>query len=192
MSGQVSEEGSHDSPDDLVRRAAGRDAEAFAGLIARYERTALSLAYAVTRDADAAGDVTQDAFLRAWQRLGELKDPARFGGWLCGIVRNLAADAVRRRRVRWRPLRLAASADDASPADDLARVEEAQRIDQSLAALDETTRSAVVLRYYEGLSSKRIAELLDLSPAAVDMRLSRARAELRSMLEPRMNADGHR
>ena len=52
----------------------------------------------------------------------------------------------------------------------------------AIVCADEQTRTAVVLRYYENLSSRQIGELLELSPAAVDMRLSRARAELREKL----------
>lgn len=176
------------SLEELVAQARSGDADAFAELIRRHERTALSIAYSTVQDASAAGDVTQDAFLRAWQRLGELKEPGRFGAWVCRIVRNLAADHTRRRSnqrafgsIDGMPIEdIAPIAMD--PADELGREEVRRRIDEALATLDETTRSAVVLRYYDGLPSKRIGELLDLSPAAVDMRLSRARTELRGKL----------
>jgi RNA polymerase sigma factor (sigma-70 family) len=173
------------SPQELVLQARCGDTTAFAALIALYERTALAVAYATLGDASGAGDVAQEAFLRAWQRLGELKEPARFGAWLTRIVRNLAADQIRRR-----PFQQLESTDvlesiepcRADPTADLDKAETRGRIDEALATLDETTRSAVVLRYYDGLPSKRIGELLNLSPAAVDMRLSRARAELRDKL----------
>ncbi|HTK74162.1 MAG TPA: sigma factor, partial [Gemmataceae bacterium] len=74
----------------LVRRSQQKDPSAFTELIRRYERAALSIAYASLGDADRAGDVVQDAFVRAWERLGDLNEPARFGAWFCGIVRNLA------------------------------------------------------------------------------------------------------
>jgi RNA polymerase sigma factor (sigma-70 family) len=100
------------------------------------------------------------------------------------MVRNLAIDERRKR-----PLRLVGEfvenldrphAD--CPSQKAERDETRSRIQAALDGLDELTRSAVVLRYYENLSSKEIAELLDLTPAAVDMRLSRARAELKSRL----------
>src|SRR5687768_2005149 len=80
----------------LVSRARRGDREAFADLVRRYERTALAVAYAATGDASSAGDATQEAFLRAWQRLGALKDDEKFATWLCGIVRNVAVDISRR------------------------------------------------------------------------------------------------
>src|SRR6476469_4597919 len=80
---------------ELIRRAKRSDRAAFGALIDRYERTALAVAYAQTRDANRAGDVVQDAFLKAWQKLGGLEDPSRFAPWLCGIVRNAAIDQQR-------------------------------------------------------------------------------------------------
>jgi RNA polymerase sigma-70 factor (ECF subfamily) len=64
----------------------------------------------------------------------------------------------------------------------MSRRERHDMIAAALDTLDEVSRSAVVLRYYDGLSSKQIGELLDLAPAAVDMRLTRARRVLRDRL----------
>src|SRR5690349_16980615 len=95
---------------ELVERARRKDASAFAVLIRLYERVALSVAFGVLGDSTAAGDVVQDAFVRAWDRLPDLREPERFGTWLCGIVRNLAVDAVRRRKPT-EPIEAAAGAD---------------------------------------------------------------------------------
>ena len=173
---------------ELVERARRKDAQAFTTLIRLYERVALSVAFGVVGDSAAAGDITQDAFLRAWERLGDLREPERFGTWLCGIVRNLAVDAIRRRR----PTEPLAGQEPASmerwthdPVDEAGRRERHARVAAAIEALDEVSRPVVVLRYYEGLSSKQIGELLEVTPAAVDMRLSRARKQLRVLLEER-------
>ncbi|HXE55412.1 MAG TPA: sigma-70 family RNA polymerase sigma factor [Tepidisphaeraceae bacterium] len=170
---------------ELVERARRKDAGAFASLISRYERVALSVAYGVVGDAAAAGDVTQDAFVRAWERLADLREPERFGTWLCGIVRNLAVDCLRRQK----PAQSLGTDEPASeerwthnPVDEIGRRESRARVAAALASLDEISRPVVVLRYYEGLSSKQIGELLEISPQAVDMRLSRARKQLRFLL----------
>ena len=70
------------------------------------------------------------------------------------------------------------------PATASEQADTAARVQAALAGLDEVTRTAVVLRYYDGLSAKEIGELLELSSAAVDMRLSRARGLLRDRLAP--------
>jgi RNA polymerase sigma factor (sigma-70 family) len=178
---------------DLVRHArrhhhpstsvAKDPAVAFAALVRRFERTALAVAFACCGDAALAGDITQEAFLRAWRRLGDLSDEAKFGPWLCGIVRHLSADARRRGRGRHAvPLDAAGAGEVVDPAATLDRMEQADMINWALRQLDEISRTAVVLRYYENLSSVEIAELIDATPAAVDMRLSRARRTLRDLL----------
>jgi RNA polymerase sigma-70 factor (ECF subfamily) len=173
------------SVEELVGRARLHDAEAFAELIRRFEGLALSIAYARTRNPADAGDVVQESFLRAWQRLDSLEDPSRFSHWLGRMVRNLAIDHVRRKR----PLALDTSIDiaDVSPnsgaSAGLEQSEQRGKINTALDTLDELSRTCVVMRYYENMSSKEIAAVLDLTPAAVDMRLSRARTQLRDKLD---------
>ncbi|MGN6369551.1 MAG: RNA polymerase sigma factor [Phycisphaerae bacterium] len=172
---------------ELVSRARNRSAgdsdaaDAFATLIERFERAALAVAYALLHDPDRAGDAVQDAFLRAWQELPKLLDENRFGGWLMQIVRNAAIDQRRRIKPTAAEFPDIASAGP-DPAAATAERERDAQVKAALETLDETTRTAVMLRYYEGLSAKEIAELLDLSPPAVDMRLSRGRALLREKL----------
>jgi RNA polymerase sigma-70 factor (ECF subfamily) len=164
----------------MVIAAQRGDRAAFAMLVKMFERSALAMAYAVVGDASGAGDVTQDAFLRAWQKLHTLDDPNRFGAWLARIVRNRAADQLRGGR---RNVSIDNAQDVADPANDLEHAERRRLIDAAMMQLDELTRSAMALRYYENLGSREIAGLLGLSASAVDMRLSRGRAELRDKLE---------
>ena len=189
--------------EEVVRRAQRKDAAAFAQLIARHERAALAVAFGVLCDATAAGDVVQEAFVRAWERLADLKEPARFGPWLCGIVRNMGIDALRRSRNEPTAASAAPARRDArvgrdgpgggpvghggngycpDPSEDLTRRERDQAVAAALDTLDDVSRSAVVLRYYDGMSSKQIGDLLGLAPAAVDMRLTRARRQLKEKL----------
>lgn len=166
---------------EWVFQARQGNADAFAMLIERFERSALAVAYALLHDADRAGDAVQEGVLRAWQELPRLQEAGRFGGWLMQIVRNAAIDLRRRRKPT-----VAEFPDVAAETPDPAlRSEEQERdaqIQGALMELDETTRMAVTLRYYDGLSAKEIAEILEVSPASVDMRLSRARGQLREKL----------
>lgn len=172
-----------DAAIDLVRRARLQQPGAFAQLIGRYERAALAVAFGVLRDGDAAGDATQDAFLKAWQKLDTLKDDGRFGPWLVGIVRNVAMDHRRKRRPG-AELEENVPCPGPGPSDELPERESRDALARAIDKLDETSRAAVLLRYYDELGSREIGLLLDLSPAAVDMRLSRARQQLREMLNP--------
>ena len=180
---------------DLVRRAQKRDAEAFTALIQRFERMALSVAYAAIGDGHAAGDAVQDGFAKAWEKLADLKEPGRFGTWLSGIVRNGAIDQRRRARLAPKPVldRMPEAATPApgrfagrdwaeDPADQLEAKEEQELLESAIADLDETSRTAVVLRYFKGMSSKEIGEVLEINATAVDMRLSRARQQIKQRL----------
>lgn len=182
-----------ESLEELVRRAKEGDRAAFASLIQRFERTALSVAYGALGDAHLAGDVTQEAFLKAWRRLGDLKEDARFGSWFCGIVRNLAIDHRRRLKVR---SAVDPQLDEArhvvDPASVVDEQERREHVRSALESLDEVTRMIVVLRYYEGLSSKQIGERMELSPGAVDMRLTRARQALHEKLKPAIDPEHRR
>jgi RNA polymerase sigma-70 factor (ECF subfamily) len=171
----------------LVERARQNDPAAFAQLLRIYQRMCLSVAFKVLSDSSAANDVCQDAFIKAWQRLADLREPGHFGTWLCGIVRNLAVDLVRRRK-RAESLGLtttpAAKAQrwTLDPVDDVCRRESRDMLAGALATLDEPARTALTMRYYDRLPSKKIALALGISADAVDMRLIRARKRLRDAL----------
>ena len=172
---------------ELVQRAQAGDAAAYAALIRRYERAAIAVVYAVTAHGESVGDVVQEALMKAWKSIGDLREPDRFGPWFVAILRRTALRERRRlRRSRMEPLpemelEHGQAADPVQGADEQ---ETRSRIHAALDGLDETSRTAVVLRYYEGLPSKEIGQLLGLSPAAIDMRLARARARLSQMLAP--------
>ena len=175
---------------DLVSRARRGDGSAFAELIRRHERLALGVAFGVLHDAQLAGDVVQEAFVKAWRRLDALAQDGSFASWLCGIVRNLSVDQRRRKRLAVCGIEEARGEADgraADPPDEINRREQRDRVAAALQTLDELTRSAVVLRYYDNRSSKEIGELLGLSAAAVDMRLMRGRQALKDKLAFEVN-----
>src|SRR5436190_23583090 len=70
----------------------------FAGLVARYQGAVCAVAYSVLRDRARSEEVAQDAFLLAWQKLPGMSPAPALPGWVCGIARNLARNAARRRK----------------------------------------------------------------------------------------------
>ena len=165
----------------LVRRAAAGDAGAFGALVDRHERAALAVAYAVTGRAASAADAVQEACLRAWRKRATLAEPDKFRPWLLHIVRRCAVDLVRRSG-RERPTP-DGDLPAPTPADPLLRRERHDAVRAALDGLDEATRLALVLRFYDERSSREIADVLGCSPAAVDMRLKRGRDKLREVLK---------
>jgi RNA polymerase sigma-70 factor (ECF subfamily) len=161
---------------EVLVRAREGEAEAFALIYDRYSRFIHSYAYRLLGNQTQADDVTQDTFLRAWQRLGQLRDDSRLESWLYAIASNLCTDVLRRRRlISWLPLgpKHEALPDDCSElAGALAEHDLVRRV---LRDLPPTYAVPLVLRHVEGFSCPEIAEILDISVDNVWQRLSRAR-----------------
>jgi RNA polymerase sigma-70 factor (ECF subfamily) len=162
------------------------DPEAFRALVAETTGTVFRLAVALSGDRDEAADVTQETYVRAWERLDELRDGAAALGWLCRIARNVAHD---RRRSWWSRIRAPleeAAADPAPPerAPDasLAAAERAAAVRAALAKLPEKHRVVLALREVEGLSYEEIAVAVAIPVGTVESRLHRARAALAKRL----------
>jgi RNA polymerase sigma-70 factor (ECF subfamily) len=170
------------APDDeFVRATLAGDLEAFARLVERHRELVLRLAARIVGEDDAE-DVAQDAFLRAYHRLGRWRGEAPFRVWLLQIAHNSAIDALNRRRVASVPLdegvHEMADADERTPAARLEASERRRRLDIKLKALSPPHRTVLVLRDVEGLSYEEIASVAEMPLGSVKARLHRARAEL--------------
>ena len=127
---------------------------------------------------DDAEDVVQEAVLRAFLSLSQLREPARFESWLCGIALNVAKMRLRRAATETRVL-AAAGATLYAPED-----EPLEDVRDGVQLLPPAQRDAVLLHYVDGLSCDEVAAALGSTPGAVRVRLHRARAELRRRLAP--------
>ena len=160
------------------------DAGAFEYLVRQFQGSLVAMAYARLGDWQQSEDLAQQSFVVAWQKRLELTDCGRFGAWLRGILRNLIANARRRRTERPRG---ASSGDPSerlpdmrpSPLHAAIENEEHRLLHQVLESLPESYREPLVLFYFEGESVLRVAELLELSPDAVKQRLQRGRKMLK-------------
>jgi len=173
--------------DQLWRLSCAGDREAFGQLVERYQSLLCSLAYSHCGDLARSEDLAQDTFVIAWRRLGELREPAKLRAWLCGIVRNLAANASRREWRRGGPAEpLEAIPEQTTPEEDPAAQavthEEAALLWRSLAGLSATYREPMVLFYRQGRSVAEVAQAMELTEEAVKQRLTRGRAMLRDEL----------
>ena len=172
---------------ELVRQVLGGRREAFADLVRRHQDYAYGTAIGMLSDFELARDVVQEAFFRACRDLHKLQDPARFRGWLAGIVKNTACQAIRELgRVRRMAADLARSAkahDPApGPAESVQAAEDRALVQQALATLNEKNREAVSLFYVDGLSYADIADYLGVTESTVLGRLQRGRGQLRKEL----------
>ncbi|RMF84002.1 MAG: sigma-70 family RNA polymerase sigma factor [Planctomycetota bacterium] len=169
------------------------DRSAFAELYDRRARLVRALCYDATRDLDAAADLTQEVFLRAYRDLGRLRDPDKFTPWLVGIARQVCREWRRsRRRERERLCELARvrqgeGATAPPPGDELSDLREAiaratSRGSRAGSSLTEKERLALHAFYLQGRSAEEARNVLGLSRSGFYRVLSRACERLRQML----------
>ena len=165
------------------------DASAFDALFARWARPLLRYLERMVRDAGAAEELVQEAFLRVYRARERYEPDARFSTWLYRIATNLALNELR--RPRRRDPHDSLDAPDAQPlaagsppadeeVDARRRVE---RLELALAELPERQRAALWLTAVEGLSYAEVAESLEISESAVKALVHRARSGLADRLE---------
>jgi RNA polymerase sigma-70 factor (ECF subfamily) len=176
---------------DLIARARDGNFFAFEEIVKRYQRRVYATAMRIVRRHDVADDVVQEAFLRAHQNLGRFDLERPFGPWICRIAANLAVNHVRSPESREEGLPEAHAETPAAGAGPLAGVldDEARRVlSRALDGLSADQRAVFVLRVFDELSYKEIAEALEISIGTVMSRLSRGRERLREALAPYLGA----
>ncbi|NLY49395.1 MAG: RNA polymerase sigma factor [Firmicutes bacterium] len=149
-------------------------------------------AYMVTRNREQAEDATQEAFLKAFQRLDSLEEPKKFGAWVRAIVVRSAIDILRRNKglvpaeepedfPQGMPVHLATLL---LPEEELERAELRTKVREAIRALAPAQQQVVTLKYYHGLKDLEIAELLQVSVGTVKSRAHRALQTLERRLAP--------
>ena len=169
----------------LVGRARLGDTAAFEALLRRHFRAAYAVAMAQLGEEGDAEDACQDAFVRCWERIGECREPERFGAWLLRVVRNTAHNRREHRAVRAaEPLEAGEGVRDVGgPEVDLERGELATILRAALARLRDTPREVVLLHDVEGWRHADVAALLGISETMSRRHLSDARRALRELLK---------
>jgi RNA polymerase sigma-70 factor (ECF subfamily) len=171
----------------LIARIAGGEPHRFGVLVDRYQRRLWWMCLRMLGDPDEADEAVQEAFVRAWERLGEFDPAQRFYPWVFTIARNRCRNVLRRRRT-WGfvslsgvdPPAIAARDEAGSGAED---GELARALEDCLAELPDDQREAFDLRHGEGFRYAEIAAVLEVPEGTVMSRLHRAREKLRDCLE---------
>lgn len=166
----------------LVDRSRAGDHDAFRQLYEANVDRIYRLTYRMAGDDDLARDYTQEAFVRAFQRLHQFRGDSTFSTWLHSIAVSVTLNGLRkvqRRRKRERSL------DEAPPL--VARAERVepdlkQRLREAIEKLPEIYKTVFLMHDLEGYNHREIAETLDVAEGTSKARLSRARAKLREML----------
>ena len=185
----------------LVEWAKGGDLQAFEELVARYRDRAYLRAYSIMRNEDLAVDLSQNAWVKAWQRLAQFHGDASFATWLNRIVTNLCLDELRRqKRARMDsieeieeatgPVENRMEIEEVDPMERIAREELRERIDAAMDKLSDNHRTVLVLYEYEQLEYKQIAEKMGTSIGTVMSRLFYARKKMAALLGETLKRDG--
>ena len=178
-----------DAADDaaVIERVLAGDVDEYEKLVRRYQTALYRYAVAMILDHDAAADMVQDTFIRAYTNLRRCRDRERFAAWVFQTLRNRCLDYLK--DIRRRNVRL----DDESPLIDTAQspsdiVERKQlqaRLREALSTLPEAQREAFVMHYVEDIPYEEMSELLNARVSALKMRVMRARETLSAALRSR-------
>lgn len=166
---------------DLVAKSRRGNVEAYNLLVSRWEKRVYNYLLRLVRDRDDALDLTQEAFLKAFQNVGKLEDASRFGPWLFRIAHNEAFSLLRRRRPE---------ADTEPPPEAggqsyrMFPIELSLAVESALGRLSSDQREAVVLKIYQGFKFEEMAEILSCPVSTVKSRLYTALDLLKDTLAP--------
>ena len=172
----------------LIQRVLDGDDAAFSVLVGKYQRSVHALAWRKIGDFHIAEDITQEAFLKAYQRLSTLKEPQSFASWLYVITANQCKAWLRKKRTWIQSLEDTSSAELEKAtysghiiAENEQMTEETQRevVKELLAKLQESDRTVITLYYLGGMTYEEISNFLGVSVGAIKSRLHRARQRLK-------------
>jgi RNA polymerase sigma-70 factor (ECF subfamily) len=179
--------------DALVKSARRGDMKAFEELVARHRDKIFARAVSMMRNEDDAIDLSQEAWVKGWQRLKQFQGESSFATWMTRIVINLCLDQLRRQK-RHRTESIQEMDDESSgverqmpvvtvnPTERLERGELRKKIDGAMGKLSEEHRTVLVLHEFEEMGYKEIARAVDCSIGTVMSRLFYARRKMAVLL----------
>lgn len=170
----------------IVAAVRSGEHDAFADLVDRHgDRLYASLYHLANRDPDVAAELTQEAFIRAFERLDRFAGHSTFFTWLYRLARNRALDLLTRRRPQALDDSILANTavDERRPDAGLEQHETTAQVQAALARLEPWQREIILLRDFDDLGYPAIAAALEIAEGTVKSRLNRARQALRQALE---------
>ena len=189
--------GERDPDAELMLRVKQGDAVAFEELVDKYKQPVTNLVARILRDPSEAEDIAQNVFVQVFKSADRYRVEARFSTWLFTIARNLSLNEIRRRsRHPAESLDAAENPEDdstgrqfedrknSSAPDLLLRDELSAKVEQSLAALPENQRTAILLFKEKDMSYEEISKILDCSLSATKSLIHRGRESLKQKLKP--------
>jgi RNA polymerase sigma-70 factor (ECF subfamily) len=166
---------------DLIAKARQGDVEAYNLLVSRWEKRIFNYLLRLVSNREDALDISQETFLKAYQNLRKLDDPARFSAWLFRIAHNEAFSLLRRRRPE---TELAGEPRPPELGPRMLPMELSLAVESALKLLSADQREAVLLKVYQGFKFEEMAEILECPVSTVKSRLYTALDLLKTTLAP--------
>ena len=166
---------------DLIAKARKGDVEAYNLLVSRWEKRVFNYLLRLVNHREDALDLSQDVFLKAYQNLPKLEDPAKFAGWLFRIAHNEAFSLLRRRRP---DVELTGEPRPTETGGRLLPMELSLAVESAMRRLNQDQRAAVLLKVYQGFKFDEMAEILGCPVSTVKSRLYTALDVLKTVLAP--------
>ena len=176
---------------ELIVREKQGDIQAFEPLIEAYEKQIYHLCLRMTGNPEDARDLTQESFLKAWQKLGQYHVESAFSTWLYRLSSNLCIDFLRQQKRRTvfsltteedTGEELEVASVDPSPEEIVLQMDDHRAVADAMKELDEDHRLILTLRVVEDMPYEQIAQGLGVKEGTVKSRLARARTKLRRIL----------
>jgi len=174
--------------EQIIRKAAAGDRVAFRELVLEHSNAMFRLAWRISGDQSAADDIVQEAFIKAWRKIGNFRMQSSFRSWLHRITVNTAMDYLRKQsRVKQHetaaPELEQLTAGSSQPKYDI-QIDVQEQTRAAMMNLSDTERAALMLRHFEGHSIKEISQILNLSSNACKQAVFRAVKKMRVELAP--------
>ncbi len=182
------------SDPELIELCSAKDEEAFSEIVGRYERFVYSTVFAELKNTDDAFDVSQEVFIRLYNAAGGFRCESTLKTWLYRMCKNCAYDYMRK-YYKHKAMSLTykdaedETAEDVdivsetTPEDEILRKEKIKAVREAVQSLPEEQRDVIVLREFHDMQYSEIAQMLGISEGTVKSRISRAREQLKKVLE---------
>ncbi len=174
------------SEQKIIRKASAGDRVAFRELVLEHSHAMFRLAWRLTSDESAAEDIVQEAFIKAWRKLGDFRMESSFKSWLHRITVNTAMDYLRKhvRRKQFETEEPKWESADHVPAtpDTGTQIDISTQTQAAMMDLSESERTALLLKHYEGHSIKEVARIMEITTGACKQNIFRAVKKMRIAL----------
>ena len=176
------------SEQKIINKAAAGDRAAFRELVLEHSHAMFRLAWRLTSDESAAEDIVQEAFIKAWRKIGDFRMESSFKSWLHRITVNTAMDYLRKQSRRKQfetqePEWVAEHTTPETPGHDT-RIDIRKQTEAAMMDLSEIERSALLLKHFEGHSINEISQILEITTGACKQTIFRAVKKMRVALRP--------